>query len=198
MGQLNWRNCYFVISGRIAVIAGENRGWAQHTEVIDLTNSSLEYDLLPDVSERFGSVGGLLMGQPLICGGYNCYDNEYLQNCIKLGHSETKFDLTEKRCGAASVVLDQKTLWVTGGEDGNDDLLTTEFISLHHSPIKGPDLPFTIERHGLVYFNEKSIYMIGGFQDRKISNRTWIINLSEGFSIKEGPPMNVANHPRLI
>ena len=76
MGQLNWRNCYFVISGRIAVIAGENRGWAQHTEVIDLTNSSLEYDLLPDVSERFGSVGGLLLGQPLICGGYNCYDNE--------------------------------------------------------------------------------------------------------------------------
>ena len=128
-------NCYFVISGRIAVIAGENRGWAQHTEVIDLTNSSLEYDLLPDVSERFGSVGGLLLGQPLICGGYNCYDNEYLQNCVKLGHSETKFDLLEKRCGAASVVLDQKTLWVTGGEDGNDDLLTTEFISLHHSPI---------------------------------------------------------------
>ena len=181
------------------MIAGENRGWAQHTEVIDLTNSSLKYDLLPDVSERFGSVGGLLLGQPLICGGYNCYENEYFQDCIKLGQSETKHDfLLEKRCGAASVVLDQKTLWITGGEDGDKDLLTTEFISLHHSPLKGPDLPFTIERHGLVYFNEKSIYMIGGFQDKKISNRTWIINLSNGFSIKEGPPMNVPNHTRLI
>ena len=99
------------ISGRIAVIAGENRGWAQHTEVIDLTNSSLKYDLLPDVSERFSSVGGLLLGQPLICGGKNFYDDIYLQDCIKLGQSETKFDLLEKRCGAASVVLDQKILW---------------------------------------------------------------------------------------
>ena len=193
MGQLNW-NCYFVISGRIAVIAGENRGWAQHTEVIDLTNNSLEYDLLPDVSERFGSVGGLLMGQPLICGGYNCYDNEYLQDCVKLGHSETKFDLLEKRCGAASVVLDQKTLWVTGGEDGNDDLLTTEFISLHHSPIKGPDLPFTIERHGMVIYNENSIYIIGGYQDGALSEKSWIVNLSSkgGFKIKEGPSLNIA------
>ena len=58
---LRWNYCIealFRDKGRIAVIAGENRGWAQHTEVIDLTSSDLKYDLLPDVSERFGSVGG--------------------------------------------------------------------------------------------------------------------------------------------
>ena len=109
--------------------------------------------------------------------------------------------LLEKRSGAATVAINQNTLWITGGENEYVDLNSTEFLTFlgeEQTSKKGPDLPFTIERHGLVYFNEKSIYMIGGFQDRKISNRTWIINLSEGFSIKEGPPMNVANHTRLI
>ena len=127
--------------------AGENRGWAQHTEVIDLTNSYLKYDNLPEVSERFGSVGGMVSGQPLICGGYNAYEDEYFQDCLNLGHSNNQMDLLQKRANAASVVLDNGTLWVVGGESGFNDLQSTEFISLYQCPIEGPMLPFTIERY---------------------------------------------------
>ena len=50
---------------------------------------------------------------------------------------------------------------------------------------------FSILRHGIVKYNDTSIYLIGGFQDRKLSNRTWIVNLSNGFTIKEGPQLKV-------
>ena len=95
---LRWNYCIealFRDKGRIAVIAGENRGWAQHTEVIDLTSYSLKYDLLPDVSERFGSVGGMVSGQPVICGGYNLYEDEYLKDCVILGHPNDKMELLQ-------------------------------------------------------------------------------------------------------
>ena len=48
-------------------------------------------------------------------------------------------------------------------------------------------------RHSMVLYNDLSmIYIIGGYQDRKLSNRTWIVDLSNGFTIKEGPSMNFA------
>ena len=147
---LRWNYCIealFRDKGRIAVIAGENRGWAQHTEVVDLTNSYLKYENLPEVSERFGSVGGSLSGQPIICGGYNVQEDEYFRDCLNLGIPKNKMDLLQKRANAASVVLDHDTLWVVGGESGFDDLKSTEFISLYQSPIEGPILPFTIERY---------------------------------------------------
>ena len=43
--------------------------WGQRTEVIDLTNSQLKFDHLEEISERFGAIGGLLNGYPVICGG---------------------------------------------------------------------------------------------------------------------------------
>ena len=150
---LRWNYCIealFRDKGRIAVIAGENRGWAQHTEVIDLTSYSLKYDLLPDVSERFGSVGGMVSGQPVICGGYNLYDDEYLQDCVILGQPNDKMKLLQKRTGAGSVVLDHETLWVVGGETGIEDLKSTEFISLHKPSVEGPMLPFSIERYPII------------------------------------------------
>ena len=150
---LKWNYCIealFRDKGRIAVIAGENRGWAQHTEVIDLTSSNLKYDLLPDVSERFGSVGGIVSGQPVICGGYNLYEDEYLKDCVILGHPNDKMELLQKRTGAGCVVLDHETLWVVGGETGIEDLKSTEFISLNKSSVEGPMLPFSIERYPII------------------------------------------------
>ena len=52
--------------------------------------------------------------------------------------------MIEKRDGAASVALDQSTLWIVGGFNGRLDLSKTEFIKLGQPSVKGPDLPFTI------------------------------------------------------
>ena len=87
--------------------------------------------------------------------------------------------MIEKRVGAASVALDQNTLWIVGGFNGNR-LSSTEFIKLgqrsSRGVFEGPDLPFTIICHSMIQYNEKSFYIIGGYQNRSFSKKTWILN----------------------
>ena len=57
-------------------------------------------------------------------------------------------------------------------------------------PEDGPKLPFTVSYHSMVQVDSTSIYLIGGYQDNKKSEKTWIIDAKNNFAIKEGPPMN--------
>ena len=103
--------------------------------------------------------------------------------------------MSEKRSGASSVTLNQNTLWITGGENDYVDLNSTEFLSFgqQQNSKKGPDLPFTIERHGMVIYKENSIFIIGGYQDGALSGKSWIVDLSRGgLKLKEGPTLNIA------
>ena len=107
--------------------------------------------------------------------------------------------MIEKRRGAASVALDQRTLWIVGGENENDSLKSSEFIKLGQLfqlklifSAKGPDLPFRIRNHSMIQFDEKSIYIIGGWQNGSLSKKTWIVKPNSGFEIKEGPSLNMA------
>ena len=53
--------------------------------------------------------------------------------------------MLQKRTLASCCVLNQgRTLWITGGEDGDFALNSTEFITLEENPVIGPELPFTI------------------------------------------------------
>ena len=57
--------------------------------------------------------------------------------------------------------------------------------------VKGPDLPFTISGHSMIQYDEKSIYIIGGDQNGSgFSNKTWIVDPTNEFQIKEGPSLN--------
>merc|ERR1712020_491898 len=109
--------------------------------------------------------------------------------------------MIEKRVGAASVVLDQRTLWIVGGWNGGRTVTntidingihsSTEFIKLGQPSVKGPDLPFTICGHSIIQYDEKSIYIIGGEQnDSFYSNKTWIVDPTNDFQITEGPSLN--------
>ena len=99
--------------------------------------------------------------------------------------------MLEKRKSASSVVLNQRTLWVTGGNGGVEDKKSTEFISLDQQPsVQGPVLPFTIKFHSMVEANSTSIYIIGGVQNGRISNKTWISDPTNNFEITPGPPLN--------
>ena len=50
----------------------------------------------------------------------------------------------ERRKFSASVAIDETSLWITGGYNAFNNKKSTEFVSLNKSPLKGPDLPFTI------------------------------------------------------
>ena len=101
--------------------------------------------------------------------------------------------MNEKRSGAASVALDQSTLWIVGGrrEFLGNGLNSTEFMKFDQPSVKGPDLPFRIFGHSMIQYNEKSIYIIGGEQNGPFySRKTWIVDPTNEFQIKEGPSLN--------
>ena len=42
----------------------------------------------------------------------------------------------------------------------------------------------------MIQYDAKSIYIIGGFQNGSISNKTWIVDPTNEFQITEGPSLN--------
>ena len=163
-------------------------------EIVDLLNPNTKYQLLADNVPRVcAATGGLLQNLPIVCGGF---DNNYLtsQDCVAIGKPEMK--MIEKRQGAASVALDhQRTLWIVGGDNGRYELRSTELIKLGQPSVKGPELPFKISGHSMIQYNEKSIFIIGGYQNGSFcSNKTWIVDPTNGFKIKEGPSLNNARN----
>ena len=93
--------------------------------------------------------------------------------------------------------MDDTSLWIVGGDNHSHDTLnSTEFIKLdlkdypEEAQIIGPELPFSIYDHCMLKFDENSIYLIGGEQNDKISNKTWIVDPRKNFQIIEGPPLN--------
>merc|ERR1712015_474687 len=104
----NWKNiniCFLFI-GKYLLVSEEGH------EIVDLLNPNAKYELLADNVPRLDfATGGLLQNSPIVCGGFNSRD------CVVIGQPEMEMKLIEKRERAASVALDQSTLWIVGGED---------------------------------------------------------------------------------
>ena len=162
-------------------------------EIIDLIDPRLNFKFRVDGRASIkGAVGGFVQNKPIICGGLS--DRGDIQNCLVLGENFT-FSMITNRSYASSIVLKQKEqLWVTGGiSKSHTTLNSTEFVkSDQPNTVQGPELPFTISGHTMVQIDSKSILIIGGWQNGCISNKTWFVDLSNGFEIKDGPPLNHA------
>ena len=65
------------------------------------------------------------------------------------------------RAHAASIVLNDKTLWVTGGYSGGY-LASTEYVTVTGTML-GPDLPMTLDFHAMVVINSTFSMVIGGY-----------------------------------
>ena len=67
------------------------------------------------------------------------------------------------RENAASIVLNDNTLWVTGGYNGVG-LASTEYVKMTGT-ILGPDLPMALEYHAMVAINSTCSMVIGGYSN---------------------------------
>ena len=54
-------------------------------------------------------------------------------------------------------------------------IFPVEFIKLNQDPTKGPEFPVSISHHGMIKYDEKYIFVIGGIQIKEISHKTWIL-----------------------
>ena len=183
-------------SGQILVIGGDCRSCYRYqqkqTDVIDLTDPSLictsVFGELESV--RTNSIGGLINETPILCGGVN------EKTCIVFGQTKTSIKLNEPRSRAASVVLNETTLWIMGGSVPfpGTALSSTELITLDPATsVNGPALPNELYASCAVKYNDTHIYLAGGYDGSDWTNKVWIYNtiLDAGSSSwTEGPRMN--------
>ena len=177
----------------------------KHVEIIDLLDTTMKYNVPShECLSRYQATGGLLQNQPIICGGRNEFG--FHADIFQLQSGPPGLSgypqMLENRCRASSVVLDNSRLFITGGCSKEDykpsyALKSTAFISIGNPPVQGPDLPFTIYEHSMVQVDKKTIFLIGGCQNGNYlhngpSKATWIMDPTNNFQIKCGPPLNEA------
>ena len=173
-------------------------------EIIDLINPKLKSDIVEnEIGDIDGATGCILQNKIVLCGGQDNEDN--VSNQIKIiGLPNYDSKMIVPRMHARSIVLNKSQIWVTGGVDPNHlshlgpgrplalshhvpD--STEIISLNEPPVLGPDLPFPAFCHSMILVNPTTIYLIGGIL---LDGKTWIIDPTNDFQIKEGPSLNFA------
>jgi len=174
-------------------IEGDGLENARVSEVIDVINTGdvcSNLDKAP--TQRWASVGGVVNGRPLICGGFNGVQS--FKDCFYIeGEPAQNLSMTRIRSFATSAVMTdpatrREYLWVVGGFE-KEDLSTTEFVHTDKAAVEGPTLDFPIAHHCMVQVDDKAIYIVGGKQDGEISNKVWVVDPTDDFKVIEGPSL---------
>jgi hypothetical protein len=154
------------------------------SEVIDLDDASNICQHMEDYPiQVYGAVGGLInQVDPFICGGH-----PYTTSCYIINQPGQSSEMLENRANASSLTLNSTHLWITGGENSNGYLQTSEFISIGQPAVKGPDLPYEVQLHCLVRVNSSMALLCGG-ENGDYLNECHYIDL-EDHSWSQGPSM---------
>ena len=106
-----------------------------------------------------GATGGLIGDTIIICGGLiSGWDK--VDECYSLTSEKATLvtHMSVGRSGAASIVRNDNTLWVTGGYGGG---ASTEYVTVTGT-MTGPDLPLALSSHEIVAINRTFSLVIGG------------------------------------
>ena len=124
------------------------------------------------ISVREGATGGLIENTVIICGGTNGYN--YFDECYSLTSDKAALvtHMSVGRQFAASIVLNDNTLWVTGGYNyyHGGNLASTEYVTLTET-MPGPTMPMGLQLHAMVAINSTCSMVIGGMDEN------WIMTL---------------------
>lgn len=94
------------------------------------------------------------------------FKNVTYDTCQVLG-SNTTMKMNHPRYLAASIVLDNGTMWVTGGST-YDSASKTEFVEVGKPGIVRESLPNPMTDHCMVKINESAIILIGGINSSTV------------------------------
>ena len=114
-----------------------------------------------------GATGGLIGDAVIICGGYA--GGSIVDECYSLTSEKATLvtHMSVSRLDAASIVINDNTLWVTGGSYyGNygGSLASTDNVTVNGTMI-GPDLPMALKYHAMVAINSTCSMVIGGYHN---------------------------------
>ena len=123
----------------------------------------------------YEATGGLIGNTVMICGGHS--ENFDESQCYSLTSEKVSLvtHMSVGRMAAASVVLNDNTLWVTGGISSGgstENQISTEYVTMSGT-MPGPDLPKALVFHAMVAINSTSSMVIGGYHSQGISKLTF-------------------------
>jgi hypothetical protein len=122
---------------------------------------------------------------PLVCGGLGVFP--YTNVCYLVNQPSQYSFMREERSFSASLTLNSTHLWITGGDIAYT-LQTSEFVSIGQPAVKGPDLPYAVDRHCLVGVNSSTALLCGGKKNGGHSNECHYMDW-EDHSWSQGPSM---------
>ena len=176
--------------GNILIVGGWTDKASAKAEIVDKSGNS---KVLPDLPHAANwATGGLLDGQPVICGGNTGVGKTYHDECYKLSHDGLSWQqfatLDVPRAEASSIILEDK-IWINGGVKARRDYLKSSvLLDINGGISQGPDLPEPLVGHSTIKINDK-IMVIGGSNGKEKTNKTRIYNLDLSFE-KEGPELD--------
>ena len=123
------------------------------------------------------AIGGLIGDTVIICGGYD--GGGFVDECYSLTSEKAKLvtHMSVARYGAASIVLNDNTLWVTGGVNPVR-LASTEYVK-ETGTMVGPDLPMVLYYHAMVAINSTFSMVIGGYSNGSSYASTFFFDHNE-------------------
>ena len=86
---------------------------------------------------------------------------------------------------AAAVVLDNGTVWITGGYDGNSLLQSTEVKTGDGPWTRGVDLPYAVSGHCMVNIPGVGVILIGGWTDNGRTAQTFLFTSGNGWTAQQ-------------
>jgi hypothetical protein len=164
-------------------------GSSQNTEIIDLvdaTNVCTGLANYPIKDTDSISAGLLNKTTPLLCGGYT--NNGRLDGCYTIGATKVEkvATLSKPRSGAASVAINETTLWLTGGMMGTSEYFvpqkSSEIIQLGGETTTvtaGQDLPVILNQHCMLLLNATTIIVIGGTSGNALSSASYYFDIQQ-------------------
>ena len=172
---------------KILVTSGGNSHDIQTTsEIVDLTvKGGNMCNNWPDFPIGVkGATGGIIGDNVIICGGWG------IDECYRFT-SEKATLVTHMSVGredAASIVLNDNTLWVTGGFNSGNVASSTEYVTANGT-ILGPDFPMALYGHAMVAINKTCSMVIAGRNWFSVSPLTFFYDHSEGELMINGPSL---------
>ncbi len=206
----------YIFNLELLVATGYPYNPSRKSEVIDIDNPNVSCQSLPDLPvQDVSAVGGLVSGNiPLICGGTVIGLGGETDRCAILNNFGRWIEIgqmLEAKEEAASMLWNQTTLLVTGGQHGPDNYLSaTELITVKQSQSQSednqpsysfstrsaPNLPINVSLHCIVRLNESTAFLIGGWNGK---GETYFLDLTtdldeEMFAFTRGPQLAIGRY----
>jgi hypothetical protein len=164
------------------LICGGDGPYTDTCEVINLASSASTCKNLPNfpakISQAIGRLG--FKENPILCGGYQ--NGSYSNMCYILENNMwvSSYSMNWVRAYAAAAQLQDCNFLVAGGSlDSYSYLRNAEMLTEEGWEKDIPLLPVTFSAHCMVTVNLTTVMVIGGFQDRKYSGKTFYFTFGE-------------------